>query len=64
LIKEMASNNRLWGAERIRGGLLKLGIRVCLPHDPEVSATGVPASLKRAKLENISAQSCGSDLGL
>src|SRR5258708_17008351 len=29
LIKEMASTNRLWGAERIRGELLKLGIRVC-----------------------------------
>jgi putative transposase len=29
LIREMASNNRLWGAERIRGELLKLGIRVC-----------------------------------
>src|SRR5258708_11708057 len=29
LIKEMASNNRLWGAERIRGELLKLGIPVC-----------------------------------
>ena len=29
LIQEMASNNRLWGAERIRGELLKLGIRVC-----------------------------------
>ena len=28
-IKEMARNNRLWGAERIRGELLKLGIRVC-----------------------------------
>jgi putative transposase len=28
-IKEMASKNRLWGAERIRGELLKLGIRVC-----------------------------------
>jgi putative transposase len=28
LIKEMASNNRLWGAERIRGELLKLGLRV------------------------------------
>ena len=25
----MASDNRLWGAERIRGELLKLGIRVC-----------------------------------
>jgi transposase InsO family protein len=28
LIKEMAAANRLWGAERIRGELLKLGIRV------------------------------------
>jgi hypothetical protein len=28
LIKEMAANNRLWGAEHIRGELLKLGIRV------------------------------------
>src|SRR5437588_9015000 len=25
----MGSKNRLWGAERIRGELLKLGIRVC-----------------------------------
>src|SRR6516164_6612036 len=25
----MARDNRLWGAERIRGELLKLGIRVC-----------------------------------
>ena len=29
LSKEMANNNRLWGAERIRGELLKLGIRAC-----------------------------------
>jgi len=29
LIKEMARENRLWGAERIRGELLKLDIRVC-----------------------------------
>ena len=29
LIREMAKENRLWGAERIRGELLKLGIRVC-----------------------------------
>jgi hypothetical protein len=29
LIKQMATENRLWGAERIRGELLKLGIRVC-----------------------------------
>jgi putative transposase len=29
LIKDMAENNRLWGAERIRGELLKLSIHVC-----------------------------------
>ena len=29
LIKEMARDNRLWGAERIRGELLKLGIHLC-----------------------------------
>jgi putative transposase len=29
LIREMATENRLWGAERIRGELLKLGIPVC-----------------------------------
>ncbi len=28
LIRQMAKDNRLWGAERIRGELLKLGIRV------------------------------------
>jgi len=28
LIMEMAGQNRLWGAERIRGELLKLGICV------------------------------------
>ena len=29
LIKDMAKNNRLWKAERIRGELLKLDIHVC-----------------------------------
>jgi putative transposase len=29
LIRQMATENRLWGAERIRGELLKLGIHVC-----------------------------------
>jgi len=29
LIREMATKNRLWRAERIRGELLKLGIHVC-----------------------------------
>lgn len=29
LIRRMTTTNRLWGAERIRGELLKLGVRVC-----------------------------------
>ncbi len=29
LIKQMAQENRLWGAERIRGELIKLDIKVC-----------------------------------
>jgi hypothetical protein len=29
LIKQMALDNGLWGAERIRGELLKLDIHVC-----------------------------------
>jgi len=29
LTKDMARNNRLWGAERMRGELLKLGMHVC-----------------------------------
>ncbi len=29
LIRQMVKENRIWGAERIRGELLKLGIRVC-----------------------------------
>ena len=29
LIRQMAKDNRFWGAERIRGELLKLGLRVC-----------------------------------
>jgi putative transposase len=35
-IKEMAANNRLWGAERIRGELLKLDIRGSQANHSEV----------------------------
>ncbi len=40
LIKEMAAKNQFWGAERIRGELLKLGIRRSQTDHPEVYAVG------------------------
>ena len=58
LIKEMARNNRLWGAERIRGELPKLGIRVCLPHDPEIHEAHSPPSPRRAEVVDLPPQSC------
>jgi len=64
LIKEMAANNRLWGAERIRGELLKLGIRKSQTHHPEIYTTGSPKTRPWTDLENIPAQSCGRGVGL
>jgi putative transposase len=64
LIKDMAMNNRLWGAERIRGELLKLDIHVCLPDNPEVHAGRASTSPDGAKLADVSAQSWGRDLDL
>ena len=64
LIKDMTMNNRLWGAERIRGELLKLDMHVCLPDNPEVHAGRASASPNGAKLADVSAQSWGRDLGL
>jgi putative transposase len=42
LIREMAANNQMWGAERIRGELLKLGIRGSRTDDPKVYEAGSP----------------------
>jgi hypothetical protein len=58
LIKEMARNNRLWGAERIRGELLKLGLRVCLPHHPEVHETRARRRATRTEVEHLLTHSC------
>ena len=41
LIRKMAKENRLWGAERIRGELLKLGVRVSKRTIQLRSASGV-----------------------
>jgi putative transposase len=64
LIKEMAKNNRLWGAERIRGELLKLDIRICKRTIQKYMRGRTHTSPNRAKLADVSAQSWGRDLGL
>ncbi len=64
LIKEMAANNRLWGAERIRGELLKLDIRRSQTDHPEVYEADSPNTSPWTELENVPAQSRGRDLGL
>jgi len=55
LIKEMARDNRLWGAERIRGELLKLGLHVSkrtihprvAQRAEENKENGLPCGLRR-----------------
>jgi hypothetical protein len=54
----MARDNRLWGAERIRGALLKLGLRVCLPHNTEIHETGAHYMATRTELENLLRYPC------
>ena len=43
----MAKENHLWGAERIRGELLKLGIRVCKTDHPEIHAKSEGSTISR-----------------
>ena len=63
LIKEMAANNQLWGAERIRGEFLKLDSRGSPTDHPEGDETGSPKTTEWTDLENIPAQSCGRGVG-
>jgi putative transposase len=58
LIQEMAVQNPLWAAERIRGELRKLGLRVCLPKHSEIHETGANNSAKGTELGDLPAQSC------
>jgi len=64
LIKEMAADNRLWGAERIRGELLKLDIGRSQTDYPEIYEAGSSKTRPWTDLENVPAPSCGRDLGL
>ena len=63
-MKEMAANNRLWGAERMRGELLKLDIRVCKRTISEGYEARSHHTAERTELENVPAQSCSRDMGL
>ena len=60
----MAANNRLWGAERIRGELLKLNMnvskRTIQKYMKQIRAISSPWT----ELEDLSPQSCGRDVGL
>ena len=64
LIQEMAANNRLWGAERIRGELLKLGIRVSKRTIQKYMKHTRAISSWWTKLENVPTQPCDRDMGL
>jgi putative transposase len=64
LIKEMAANNRFWGAERIRGELLKLGIRVSKRTLQKYMRRVRAISSPWTELENVPAQSCNGSVGL
>ena len=64
LIKEMAANNRLWGAERIRGELLKLDIRVSKRTIQKYMKQTRPKRASWTELENVPTQSCGRGMGL
>jgi putative transposase len=59
LIKDMAVNNRLWGTKRIRGELLKLGIRV-----NKRTIRRYMTQAQGSDLGNLSGQSCQRHLGL
>jgi len=63
LINEMAANNRLWGAERIRGELLKLDIRVSKRTIQKYIRQSRATSSPWTDLEDVPAQSCGRGVG-
>jgi putative transposase len=64
LIKEMAANNRLWGAERIRGELLKLNIRASKRTIQKYMRQVRAISSLWTELEDVSTQSCKRRVGL
>lgn len=64
LIRQMARDNRLWGAERIRGELLKLDIHVCKRTIQKYMRHVRTPHSCWGKLGNLPAHSCWGKLGL
>jgi hypothetical protein len=60
LIRRMSIENPLWGAPKIHGELLKLGIEVA---SPPFHLYGAPARSTIADLEDLRSQSYGRDCG-
>ncbi len=58
LIRRMSFENPLWGAPKIHGELLKLGIDVAV-HGFDLH--GAPPGSAIADLEDVPSQSCGGD---
>jgi hypothetical protein len=64
LIKRMARENRLWGAERIRGEMSKTEHQGGQADDPEVHAGGARGTAVRAILVDVSEDARDGHLGL
>jgi putative transposase len=64
LIKEMAAQNRLWGAERIRGELLKLGFRVCKRTIQKYMRHARSPRRRRTELGHLPAEPCQRHVGV
>ena len=64
LIREMAENNRLWGAERIQGELLKLGIKVSKRTIQKYMPKVKKSHTIWTNLGHLLEESCSGHLGL
>ena len=64
LIQQIASENRTWGAERIRGESTETGNSGGEAHDSAVYPRGAPPALAEPKLANVSQESRTRNVGV